>query len=121
MLVPPSLSPVVLGRAFHARNGEIAVLPSDANAFLDACKKDGVAVLGWELWLINHDWGIRSAEPTPAPGFWCGLMPVRSSHLPAVVHGSGDLERCQNQIGELDLDGMIPPRWLQFVRVNFTL
>jgi len=54
MMYPPSLPTAVKERAFVAANGELGVLPADAEAFLTACRRDGVAVLGWELWLADR-------------------------------------------------------------------
>ena len=76
MLFPPSLSADLLARSFRATNGELGVLRIDATAFLDACDADDVAVLGWELWLVDHGWD-RSGQPCLAPGYWIGVIPTR--------------------------------------------
>jgi len=91
MMYPPSLPKDVLSRSFRAENGELGLLLKDAPAFLDACQADLVSVLGWELWLVNHDWNAVLNEPGAAPGYWCGLIPVLDNALPGVFHGSGDL------------------------------
>jgi len=96
-------------------------MPRDVNSLLDACQKDQITVLGWELWLVDHQIGTRSNNLRPAPGHWSGLIPVRSSDLPAVVQGSGDADTIREQIAKLDLDELVEIEWLQYVRVNVTL
>jgi hypothetical protein len=121
MLFPPSLPQAVISRAFHADNGELGILPADAPAFLDACQADAAIVLGWELWLIDHDWDPKTNAPARALGYWCGLIPVRDHPLPHVVHGDGDLGATRAELAELDLEALVDPRWLDSVRINFTL
>ena len=121
MLFPPSLPQAVISRAFHASNGELGILPGDTSAFLDACQADCVAVLGWELWLIDHDWNTVTNTPGRAPGSWCGLIPICGEPLPAVVHGEGDLAVTRADLAKLDLNALIDPQWADYVRVNFTL
>jgi hypothetical protein len=121
MLYPPSLSGDILARTFRAPSGELGLLPADVTAFLDACKADGVGVLGWDLWLVNHAFDAGSRAPKVATGSWCGLIPLRSDRLPAVVAGMGDLAHTRAQIAELEFDLMIDTVWHPYVRVNITL
>ena len=121
MLFPPSLARSVICRAFRASNGELGVVPNDVAAFLDACQADHAEVLGWELWLADHEWNPETKEPATAPGRWCGLIPVYGQPLPAVVHGEGDLKTTRRELATLDLDALIEPRWAAYVRINFTL
>src|SRR5579864_1736324 len=97
MLFPPSLPHPVICRAFRAGNGEIGVVPSDIAIFLDACQADHVEVLGWELWLADHEWNPETKQPVGTPGRWCGLIPIRGEPLPAVVHGEGDLKTTRRE------------------------
>lgn len=121
MMHPPSLPDAVRTRAFRASNGELGIFPADAPAFLDACRSDGVQVLGWELWIIDHDWGSETNAPAPISGSWCGGVPVQSHAIPAVVGGDGDVDETERQLTALDLDAEVLPAWLPYVRVNFTL
>lgn len=117
----PSLSELVVSRSFKAPNGELGLLPSDAATFLDACEADDVGVLGWEVWLANHEWDVQGSRPRPAQGEWCGLIPGRNPAEFSVLHGSGDLDEVRRQIAALDLGALIEPRWLPHARLNFTL
>jgi hypothetical protein len=121
MLYPPSLSQDILARAFRSASGELGVRTADATAFLDACQADGVGVLGWDLWLVDHAFDAGSRDPKFSEGSWCGLIPLRSDPLPAIVAGEGDLARTRAQLAEIELDLMIDPRWHPYVRVNFSL
>lgn len=121
MLWPPSLDPVVRSRAFHATNGELGVLPKDAASFLAACREDRVDVLGWELWVVDHAWGQHFNEPVPAPGLWCGGIPVKGQNIPTVYGFDGDANEAERQLASLDLSSEVLPEWLPHVRVNFTL
>jgi hypothetical protein len=121
MLFPRSLSPAILSQAFRASNGEVGILLSDADAFLEACRADRIAVLGWELWLIDHTCDRQAGAPRPALGRWCGLIPVHGSNVPAVLGGSGDVDKSRREIAALHLDNLIDPQWIRLVRVNFTL
>ena len=121
MLYPPSLPLDLLTRTFRAPNGELGLLPADVPAFLDICQSDGVGVLGWELWVIDHAFDAGARAPRSARGFWCGLIPMRSHPLPAVVAGTGDLASTRAQIAAIELDLMIDARWHPYVRVNITL
>jgi hypothetical protein len=120
MMFPPNLPQEVRARAFIAENGELGILPDDANAFLDACRTDGATVLGWELWVVDHIWGTNTNGPVPARRSWCGGVPMRGQSLPAVGRGDGDIEETSAQLTALDLDA-IEPIWLPFIRINFTL
>ena len=121
MEFPPSLSPEIRARAFHAVNGEIALRPADATAFLDACQADGVSVLGWELWLVDHVFDSASKHPRRTAGSWCGLIPLRGGELPAVIAGSGGLEATREQIAAIDLDRLLEAPWREAIRIHITL
>lgn len=120
MWFPPSLPRAVLARAFRADNGELGLCLADAPRFLSACEADDVALLAWELWIVDHRWPATGAGPERAPGQWCGLIPGRDPPLPCVVHGKGDAAACRAQLAELDLH-WVEPGWADYIRVNFTL
>ena len=121
--IPPLLPPDVLTRAFRALNGEIGVQVADAPLFLDACKRDDVKVLGWELWLADHSWDNSQNRPisVPVPGYWCGLIPDIASGAGGVYGGEGDADACQAQIDKLDFESGALSPWRESARVNFTL
>lgn len=120
MMYPPSLPDDVKGRAFLADNGEIGVLPADTIAFLDACRADTVEVFGWELWVVDHVWGLDNS-PAAAEGCWCGGIPLRGGDFPAVVCGDGGVDETAGQIAAFDFAAEVQTDWLPYVRVNFTL
>ena len=109
MLAPPSLPSAVRDRAFCANNGELGILPSDAEAFVKACAADGVTVLGWELWIVDHRWDFSANAPAAAKGSWCGAIPVDGRMT--VFSGEGALPPMDE----------IPPQWREHVRANFTI
>jgi hypothetical protein len=111
-MYPPSLPDDVKARAFRATNGEFGVLPADAASFLRACRSDGVEVFGWELWVVDHDWDIRTNWPVPAKGLWCGGIPMRNYFLLAVVGGDGDADETERQLAALNLSTEVRPDWL---------
>ena len=119
MFAPSSLPHHVVARAFTASNGELGILPQDTGTFLTACEQDGVPLLGWELWIIDHRMGITNAL-IPALGQWSGIIPTRTRSL-AIFGGSGGLEQTRREIAELDLERTVAQRWMEFVRFNFTL
>lgn len=121
MMYPPSLSEVVKRRAFRAGNGELGILPADAPAFLVACRSDDVKLLGWELWVVDHDCDFDAETVLPAPGWWCGLIPVQSDVEPTVIAGDGGVDEAEEQLRALDLPAEIQPAFLTFIRVNFTI
>lgn len=121
MMFPPSLDQAVTVRAFHAANGELGVYPEDVASFLAACRKDRAEVLGWELWVIDHAWGDQINAPVPAPGTWCGGIPVKDNPFPVVFSFGGDLDEAERQFTSVDLQAEVLPDWLPHVRVNFTL
>jgi hypothetical protein len=121
MMYPPSLPEDVKARAFRAGNGELGILPSDATSFLAACRSDGVEVLGWELWVVDHQWDLDTNSPVPATGSWCGGIPVQDHIVPVVVGGSGDVDETEDQLAAVNLSAEVQPAWLSYVRVNFTL
>jgi hypothetical protein len=120
-IFPLSLAPDIIARAFRDANGELGVLPADAMAFLDACQAKGIAVLGWDLRLVDHVFHAASQRPIRSPGSWCGLIPLTGETLPAVIAGSGDLAATRAQIAALDLDSMIDPPWRAAIRIHITL
>ena len=121
MMYPPSLPDDVKARAFRAGNGELGILPADAPAFLAACRTDDVEVLGWELWVVDHDWGFETNSPVAARGSWCGGIPVQGSDVLAVWGGEGDVDEAERQLAAIDLGAEVQRAWLPQVRVNFTL
>ncbi|MEO5773253.1 MAG: hypothetical protein ABIQ32_03930 [Sphingomicrobium sp.] len=121
MFYPPSLPDDVKSRAFRAGNGELGVLPADAPAFLAACKRDDVKVLGWELWVVDHDWDADTNSVVPASGCWSGLIPVKNYLEPAVIGGDGGADDAQEQLASVDLSTEVQPAVLSYIRVNFTL
>ena len=121
MLSPPSLDPAVGSRGFHARNGELGVLLEDAASFLAACREDHLEVLGWELWVVDHAWGQPFNGPVPAPGLWCGGIPVKGHKIPAVYGFDGNADGAERRLASLDLSSEILPEWLPHVRLSFTL
>lgn len=110
MEYPPSLPEDVKARAFRASNGELGLDPADASSFLAACRSDSVEVLGWELWVVDHAWGIETNAPVPAPGYWCGGIPVQDCNVPAVVGGEGDVDEAERQICSRDLAAEVQPK-----------
>jgi len=110
----------LIARCFHARNGELGVRIEDVDAFLDLCTAKGYTVSGWETWIIDHHWDA-SPLPAPEPGQWCGLIPVNGSEVLHVIHGSGDIEQCRDQVHTTDFATMIPAQWLPLLRINFTV
>lgn len=121
MLFPPSLDPIVRSRAFHATNGELGVLPEDVGSFLAACRADDIEVLGGELWVVDHAWGDHFNGPVPAPGLWCGGIPMKGYDIPVVYGFDGNADESESELTKLDLSSAVLPEWLPHVRVNFTL
>ena len=121
MFYPPSLNDAVKERAFCAANGELGVYPTDARSFLEACRNDGVKVLGWELWVIEHTWDTLTNEPVPAPGLWCGGIPIRRETIPAIIGGNGDVDATEHQLAAFDFEAQVGPFWYPYLRINFTV
>lgn len=119
MMYPPSLSQNVKARAFIASYGELGVLASDAQQFLSDCRADGVEVLGWELWIVEHRWAENRL--LAAAGYWCGGIPLRDKNFVSVVGGEGDRDKVERQLAAFDVGNEVQFKWLPFVRVNFTL
>lgn len=120
MLHPPSLASDVITRAFVAANGELGILPADVCDFLHACRKDGIEVFGWELWIVDHETG-DDFMPVPARGVWHGGIPVKDSNMPAVISGNGSADDCKRQLAKFNFAAKIRSAWMRYVRVNFTL
>jgi hypothetical protein len=110
----------ILARSFRAANGETAVRPADALAYLDACVSVGVEIDGWEAWLVDHSID-ETGQFLARKGAWSGLVPVRGAATPTVVGGEGDAEECRAQVEGLDFDGMFEPQWRPYIRINFTI
>lgn len=87
MKYPPSLPEPVKARAFRAGNGELGIALKDASNFLAACRSDDVKVLGWELWVVDHNWDFKTNTVTPASGWWSGGIPVRDQFEPTIIAG----------------------------------
>jgi hypothetical protein len=115
------LSPDILTRSFRAASGELGVHPGDATAFLNACEANGIGVVGWELWLVDHVFDAGSRHPRRAAGSWCGLIPLRGGDLPAVIAGSGSLTVTREQIAAIDLDRLLDAPWRADIRIHITL
>jgi hypothetical protein len=120
MMFPPSVSEHVKARAFRAHNGELGILPSDAAAFLQACRSDKVRVWGWELWIVDHQCNFFE-KPIPAIGSWCGIVPVPEGDVPVVITGAGDVDETERQIACFDFEAEVAEPWRHYVRVNFLL
>lgn len=124
MLFPPSLSTEVLDRSFRAQNGEVGVLLGDAEAFLAACDRDEIELLGWELWLVDHICDPDSGEPQRQDGVVWGTVPTGAMLEPSppmFVGGSGNSQQTRRDIAALSLHDEIKARWLGHIRFNFTL
>jgi hypothetical protein len=113
MEFPPSLSDDVLIQAFHASNGELSILPADADLFLTAYERDHVELLGWDLWLIDHADEPDSGEPVRSPSSWCGLIPSLDSRN-RILGGEGDRGQTRSHIRatELELPQSVDARWM---------
>jgi hypothetical protein len=107
---PPSLPRALEKRSFHAKNGGLGILPSDAPAFLKACDKDGIRVLGWELWIVDHRWDFDKNKPVRSVGDWCGGIPNKDGM--SVMHGAGQ---------KLPATDGIARRFSDYLRFNFTI
>jgi hypothetical protein len=121
MMYPPSLPDEVRARAFRAGNGELGVLPADAPTFLAACRRDDVKVLGWELWVVDHQPDFDTNMVVPAAGWWSGLIPVQDQVEPSVIAGDGNAVEAEKQLASVDLSAEVRPDVLPYIRVNFTL
>jgi hypothetical protein len=116
---PPSLPPEVMGRAWRASNGELGIMPSDAEAFLDACERDSIQVLGWELWLVDH-WLEGENTLVSRSGIWTGLIPDIQGAV-GVWASNADLNGSRDEIRRVDWRPQIQRELHDFVRYNFTL
>jgi hypothetical protein len=110
MSLPPSLPRALEKRSFHAKSGELGILPSDAPAFLKACDKDGIRVLGWELWIVDHRWDFKKNKPVSSPGDWCGGIPNKGGM--GVISGTGK---------KLPATDDIARKFSDYLRFNFTI
>ena len=117
-MFPPSLDAAVLRRAFRAGNGELGVSIDDVKLFLEACRRDKAEVLGWELWVIDHEWTFD--DQALRQGSWCGGVPLRAGGS-AIYGGNGEADASEAQIARYDFEAEIAPEFLPLVRVNFTL
>jgi len=109
MSVPPSLPRALEKRSFRSKSGELGILPADCQKFLKACEKDGIRVLGWELWIVDHRWDFKANRPMTSPGDWCGGIPTKDGM--SVMSGTGKLP---------DIEGLAK-KYASYLRFNFTL
>lgn len=121
MYWPRFLPEHVLIGSFRARNGELGVLRSDVEAFLDACQADGIEVSGWEVWLADHAIAPDWKGPVPAAGSWCGLIPIQGRPGLSVLGGNGNRAQVRRQIATDTMLDRIEPSWTEFVRINFSV
>ena len=121
MNYPSSLSSDVKKRAFVSSNGELGVCPNDVQPFLDACRRDHIEVLGWDLWIVDHAWATDGGPPVQADGLWCGGIPIRGDSSPTVIGGEGDADATERQLANFDLNDEVDLIWQPYLRVNFTL
>ena len=119
--LPPSLPAKILASATYMSNGELGIRYEDVGIFLNACERDGIGLLGWELWLVDHEWPEDGTSPVYSKGTIHGLVPVEGEKIPAVIGGSGDLAASRMQITKLDLTKEIDPKFRPHIRFNFTL
>lgn len=109
MSLPPSLPRAVEKRSFRTKNGGLGLLPADAPKFLKACEKDGIRVLGWELWIVDHRWDFKANKPVSSPGDWCGGIPSKDGM--SVMSGTGKLPQLDD----------IARKFADYLRFNFTI
>jgi hypothetical protein len=109
MSLPPSLPRALEKRSFRAKNGGVGILPSDVPAFLKACEKDGIRVLGWVLWIVDHRWDFKKDKPVASPGDWCGGIPTKDGM--SVMSGKGKLP---------ETDGLAR-KYSDYLRFSFTI
>jgi hypothetical protein len=109
MSIPPSLPRALQKRSFRTRTGALAILPADAPAFIKACDKDGIRVLGWELWIVDHRWDLKKNKPVSSPGDWCGGIPTRGGM--SVISGKGKLPETEG----------LARKYCEYLRFNFTI
>ena len=84
-------------------------------AFPEACRKDDIAVLGWEVWIINHrELGHFS------PGSWTGLIPLTDGST-AVIGGDAGADDVQKQCALFLPASKVAPFWMPHLRVNVTI
>lgn len=119
LYAPPSLNRSIIDRSWIDSNGEIGLLPPDVDAFLDACEREKVPVLGWEMWLIDHCWDERSGAE-PAKGQWTGLIPSIDGQT-CVWSGEGDAAVTRSDIARLEWRSEVPQELHPYVRFNVTL
>jgi hypothetical protein len=116
---PPSLKPDVIDRSWLDSNGELGVRPEDVNAFLEACERDHIPVLGWEMWLIDNQWDGRDGAE-PCSGQWTGLIPATKGGT-CVWSGDGDVIATRRDIATLEWKAAVPVDLHPRIRLNFTL
>lgn len=113
---PPSLPQSVADRSFRARNGELGLTREDALTYLAACATDGIEVLGWELWLIDHNWGFSGEPAEFMPGVWTGAIPRHDAPGTSIFGGTGDLACTRREIAEFDIEGSVAHSARPYVR-----
>jgi hypothetical protein len=123
MTWPASLDADIVARSFHCGDGEIGILAGDVSAFLDACERDGLALLGWDLWLV-------APFPKPMAGLSVpmsvilGVVPgfaLLAGGPPTVIHGTGDIAAIRRDLAAFAPERLIAAAWLPCIRINFTL
>ena len=129
---PKDLDPRILENSFRAPNGELGIRATDVQAFLNACQQSRCAILGWEMWIVDHRMD-PNGEPLSRPGFWCGGIPQKDSAVPAVMGGEtsdrktsetwedyvdGTIRDTWSQIEEDIADDRVDPRYVPFLRFN---
>ena len=138
---PPSFDSDLLANSFHAGNGEIGILPANVQEFLEACERDAIAILGWELWISDYyDLVETHPIPTPRKGSWAGIIPTKKETIPGVLsavfsydtkptspHESWQeyvhrtIEETQQQISTVNIEEEIQEQYVPFIRFNFAL
>jgi len=132
---PPSFDSNRLANSFHVDNGEIGILPIDASKFLVACGNDGIAILGWEIWLSDYRAAFEG-NPIPQKGSWCGVIPIKNESLPGVFsydtkprgfleswnkYVQRTIKETQEQVNNVNIEKEFEKQYIPFIRYNFTL
>ena len=122
------------GRCFLAGDGEVGIPLVAVEVFLDSCEDDGLGVLGWELWLVDHALS-PAGTLKPAPGQWVGSVPRHGDEGGVTIGGEVELRRdgeskqdfarrsvgvVRSQVGAFE-PSEVPEAYRSALRVNFTL
>jgi hypothetical protein len=121
-------------RCFQSKNGELAFQLTDAEVFISACENVGLAVVKWEVWLVDHQLSFNHEPifPMYSPGDWSGLIPCQD-RTTAVL--GGETKRApeeswldyvirsarvtREQISAFEIEQPVDPSFAEFVRLNF--